>query len=174
MTPNFGSLGMATDPCMSTEFFELAIPLTSVSFHNSFQLLCNPSHFARSHPLPKAQLAMSAVKSKDTDIHEHYIEYPFDNFVQGNTIDWGCFRPVTARNRSVTVDFDCLHPLPSGIGYGEKEGEARKKEGQPQTVSPFNDEATTRLLRRRLETSITEELWDDAVDEKIIFSLLLV
>ncbi|RWW64675.1 hypothetical protein BHE74_00028066 [Ensete ventricosum] len=30
----------------------------------------------------------------------------------GGTVDWGSFLHITARNRSVTVDFDCRRPLP--------------------------------------------------------------
>ncbi|RWW22089.1 hypothetical protein GW17_00013721 [Ensete ventricosum] len=47
---------------MSAEFFKLAIPLTFVSFAQLFQLLSNTSHFARSHLLPNAPLALSTVK----------------------------------------------------------------------------------------------------------------
>ncbi|RWW31867.1 hypothetical protein GW17_00003491 [Ensete ventricosum] len=48
-----------TSPCMSIEFFELAIPLTSVSFAQLFQSLRNTSHFARFHLLLSAPLALS-------------------------------------------------------------------------------------------------------------------
>ncbi|RWW46314.1 hypothetical protein BHE74_00047764 [Ensete ventricosum] len=47
---------------MSTESFELAIPLTSVSFAQLFRSLRNTSHFARSHLSPSAPLALSTVK----------------------------------------------------------------------------------------------------------------
>ncbi|RWW12351.1 hypothetical protein GW17_00023983 [Ensete ventricosum] len=47
---------------MSIEFFELAIPLTFVSFAQLFRSLCNASHFAQSHLLPSAMLALSTVK----------------------------------------------------------------------------------------------------------------
>ncbi|CAL9045200.1 unnamed protein product, partial [Musa banksii] len=42
-----------TSPCMSTEFFELAIPLTSVSFAQLFRSLSNSFHFAWSRPFAK-------------------------------------------------------------------------------------------------------------------------
>ncbi|RWW84647.1 hypothetical protein BHE74_00006725 [Ensete ventricosum] len=48
-------------PCMSTEFFKLAIPLTSVSFAQLFRSLSNISHFARSHLLSNFPLALSTV-----------------------------------------------------------------------------------------------------------------
>ncbi|RWW65741.1 hypothetical protein BHE74_00026938 [Ensete ventricosum] len=38
-----------------------------------------------------------------------------DRLLPGNTIDWVCFCPVTARNRLVTVDFDRRRLLPGGI-----------------------------------------------------------
>ncbi|RZS05348.1 hypothetical protein BHM03_00035846 [Ensete ventricosum] len=47
---------------MSTESFELAIPLTFVSFAHLFRSLRNTSHFARSHLSPSARLALSTVK----------------------------------------------------------------------------------------------------------------
>ncbi|RRT52600.1 hypothetical protein B296_00033962 [Ensete ventricosum] len=47
---------------MSTESFELAIPLTSVSFAQLFQSLRNTSHFALSHLSPRAPLVLSTVK----------------------------------------------------------------------------------------------------------------
>ncbi|RWW39441.1 hypothetical protein BHE74_00055233 [Ensete ventricosum] len=45
-----------------------------------------------------------------------------DCSLSGGTIDWGCFRLVTIRNRSIMVDFDCRRPL------SEEEGE---KKGEP-------------------------------------------
>ncbi|RWW73336.1 hypothetical protein BHE74_00018799, partial [Ensete ventricosum] len=51
-----------TSPCMSIEFFELAISLTSVSFAQLFRSLHNTSHFARSYLLPSVPLALSIVK----------------------------------------------------------------------------------------------------------------
>ncbi|RWW51883.1 hypothetical protein BHE74_00041730, partial [Ensete ventricosum] len=36
--------------------------------------------------------------------------------LSGGTADWGCFRSVTTRNRSVTIDFNCRWPLSSGNG----------------------------------------------------------
>ncbi|RWV93465.1 hypothetical protein GW17_00044080 [Ensete ventricosum] len=51
-----------TSPCMSTESFEFAIPLTSVSFAQLFRSLRNTSHFARSHLSPSAPLALSTIK----------------------------------------------------------------------------------------------------------------
>ncbi|RWW78723.1 hypothetical protein BHE74_00013037 [Ensete ventricosum] len=45
-------------PCMSTESFELAIPLTSVSFAQLFRSLRNTSHFARSHLSPSVPLCL--------------------------------------------------------------------------------------------------------------------
>ncbi|RRT77915.1 hypothetical protein B296_00000452 [Ensete ventricosum] len=58
-------LGMATNtsasvykPCMSIESFELAIPLTFVSFAQLFRSLRNTSHFARSHLSPSAPLCL--------------------------------------------------------------------------------------------------------------------
>ncbi|RZR77484.1 hypothetical protein BHM03_00002596 [Ensete ventricosum] len=72
--PSFDRLEMTMDtpssdtsPCMSIEFFELAIPLTSVSFAQLFRLLCNPSHFARSHLLPSTLLAMNTDMKAMTD-----------------------------------------------------------------------------------------------------------
>ncbi|RWV95621.1 hypothetical protein GW17_00041739 [Ensete ventricosum] len=69
MMPSSDHLGMDmntpsshTSPCMSTEFFKLAIPFTFVSFAQLFQSLCNISHFARSHLLPSNLLALSIVK----------------------------------------------------------------------------------------------------------------
>ncbi|RZR82940.1 hypothetical protein BHM03_00009470 [Ensete ventricosum] len=47
---------------MSTESFELAIFLTSMSFTQLFQSLRNTSHFARSNFSPCAPLALSTVK----------------------------------------------------------------------------------------------------------------
>ncbi|RRT41630.1 hypothetical protein B296_00038259 [Ensete ventricosum] len=66
--PEFQSrLGMAMNTPSSVykplhESFELAIPLTSVSFVQLFQLLCNTSHFTRSHFSPSALLSLSTVK----------------------------------------------------------------------------------------------------------------
>ncbi|RZS06585.1 hypothetical protein BHM03_00037262 [Ensete ventricosum] len=51
-----------TSPCMNTESFELAIPLTSMSFAQLFRSLRNTSHFARSHLSPSTPLALSTVK----------------------------------------------------------------------------------------------------------------
>ncbi|RRT31493.1 hypothetical protein B296_00050612 [Ensete ventricosum] len=45
-------------PCMSTESFELAISLTSVSFAQLFRSLRNTSHFARSHLSLSAPLCL--------------------------------------------------------------------------------------------------------------------
>ncbi|RRT35603.1 hypothetical protein B296_00040477 [Ensete ventricosum] len=47
-----------TSPCMSTEAFELAIPLTSVSFAQLFRSLRNTPHFAWSHLSPSAPLCL--------------------------------------------------------------------------------------------------------------------
>ncbi|RWV80310.1 hypothetical protein GW17_00058444 [Ensete ventricosum] len=43
---------------------------------------------------------------------EHYRPLP------GVTVNWGCYRPVTARNRSITVDFDRHRLLPYDISRG--------------------------------------------------------
>ncbi|RWW22997.1 hypothetical protein GW17_00012770 [Ensete ventricosum] len=40
---------------------------------------------------------------------------PADRPLPGGTINRGCFRPITARNTSVTVDFDRRCPLSGGI-----------------------------------------------------------
>ncbi|RRT43858.1 hypothetical protein B296_00042687 [Ensete ventricosum] len=39
-----------------------------------------------------------------------------DRSLPGGTVDWGCFRPVTTRNRPITLDFDRRLPLSGGNG----------------------------------------------------------
>ncbi|RRT85657.1 hypothetical protein B296_00007025 [Ensete ventricosum] len=53
-----------------------------------------------------------------------------DHPLLGDTIDWGCFRPVTTRNRLVTIDFDPRRPILGGISRGrDKEEEGEEKPG---------------------------------------------
>ncbi|RRT51524.1 hypothetical protein B296_00051071 [Ensete ventricosum] len=37
-----------------------------------------------------------------------------DRSLPSGTINWGCFRPVTTRNRSITIDFDHRRLLSGG------------------------------------------------------------
>ncbi|RRT37927.1 hypothetical protein B296_00050286 [Ensete ventricosum] len=58
----------------------------------------------------------------------------------GGTFDWDCFRPVTARNRPVTVDFDCRCPLKGSFSQAavrekEEEGEEKGELGDPAPLS---------------------------------------
>ncbi|RWW39455.1 hypothetical protein BHE74_00055213 [Ensete ventricosum] len=39
-----------------------------------------------------------------------------DRSLPGGTVDWGCFRPVTTRNRPITLDFDRRLSLSGGNG----------------------------------------------------------
>ncbi|RWV85662.1 hypothetical protein GW17_00052530 [Ensete ventricosum] len=39
-----------------------------------------------------------------------------DHSLLGDTTDWGCFRPITTRNRPIMVDFDRYRPLSSDNG----------------------------------------------------------
>ncbi|RRT60004.1 hypothetical protein B296_00022702 [Ensete ventricosum] len=53
-----------------------------------------------------------------------------DSPLSGGTADWGCFRPVTTRNRLVTIDFDRWRSISGGINRGrEKEEEGEEKPG---------------------------------------------
>ncbi|RWW63874.1 hypothetical protein BHE74_00028932 [Ensete ventricosum] len=55
----------------------------------------------------------------------------------GDTVDWGCFRPITAINQLVMVDFDRYHPLPGGISRGRrKKREKRRKKLEIRCRSP--------------------------------------
>ncbi|RWW06057.1 hypothetical protein GW17_00030642 [Ensete ventricosum] len=46
----------------------------------------------------------------------------------GDTIDWDCFRPVTIRNRSVTVDFNRWRSISNDISRGRKKKSEKKRE----------------------------------------------
>ncbi|RRT39773.1 hypothetical protein B296_00058907 [Ensete ventricosum] len=70
-----------------------------------------------------------------------------NHLLWSGTIDWGCFRPVTTRNRLVTIDFDCRCLMKGGISLaatrekeeeGEKEGQEKGEPGDP--VSLFLDD----------------------------------
>ncbi|RWW59888.1 hypothetical protein BHE74_00033153 [Ensete ventricosum] len=99
----------------------------------------------------------------------------------------GCFRPVTTRNKSVTIDFDRRQPTGwYQPGYGlaiarltaAREEEARKKkekegeeEEEPRIAPPSNGKTASRLLLRRIlrqrsKTSTAGEPRDDTADEE--------
>ncbi|RWW12316.1 hypothetical protein GW17_00024029 [Ensete ventricosum] len=85
-----------------------------------------------------------------------------DRPLPGDTLDLapyrtirGCFRHVTARNKSVTFDFNHHCSLPGGVSLATTREEAKKKkekegeeEGEPRTMPPSNSEAAARLLSR--------------------------
>ncbi|RRT39396.1 hypothetical protein B296_00030216, partial [Ensete ventricosum] len=58
-----------------------------------------------------------------------------DHPLSGDTTDWGGFRPITARNRSVTVDFDHCRLLPGSISQGRRG--RREEEGKPGDLVPL-------------------------------------
>ncbi|RRT41779.1 hypothetical protein B296_00057548 [Ensete ventricosum] len=117
-----------------------------------------------------------------------------DRSLPGNTFNLapyrtirGCFRPVTTRNRSVTIDFDRRQPTGwYQPGYGlaiarltaAREEEARKKkekegeeEEEPRIAPPSNGKTASRLLLRRIlhqrsKTSTAGEPRDDTADEE--------
>ncbi|RWW34718.1 hypothetical protein GW17_00000507 [Ensete ventricosum] len=66
----------------------------------------------------------------------------------------GCFHPVTVRNRSVTVDFDRRHLLPSGISLAVAR-KREKKQGRRK-----------RKREKKRETSTVGEPQDSSVDEE--------
>ncbi|RZS13960.1 hypothetical protein BHM03_00045603, partial [Ensete ventricosum] len=65
----------------------------------------------------------------------------------GCTIDWGCFRLIIVRNRSVTVDFDRCRPLPGGISRGRR-GRRREKKKEA-TLHRFFSAWGEEIERRR-------------------------
>ncbi|RWW35142.1 hypothetical protein GW17_00000062 [Ensete ventricosum] len=71
----------------------------------------------------------------------------------------GLFLPRTARNWSVTVDFDRCHPLPSGISlvaaWLRQERGRRKKQGRKK-----------RKREKKRETSVAGEPRDGVTDEE--------
>ncbi|RWW57539.1 hypothetical protein BHE74_00035664, partial [Ensete ventricosum] len=62
-----------------------------------------------------------------------------DHPLSGDTTDWGGFRPITARNRSVTVDFDHCRLLPGSISQGRRgrREEEIEEEGEPGDLVPL-------------------------------------
>ncbi|RWW11631.1 hypothetical protein GW17_00024738 [Ensete ventricosum] len=72
-----------------------------------------------------------------------------DRSLLGGIVDRRYFRPITIRNRPVTVDFDRCRPLPGGISLAavrEKEKE-REEEGEPRV--PIRRRAPSMILIRR-------------------------
>ncbi|RWW26216.1 hypothetical protein BHE74_00008394 [Ensete ventricosum] len=76
--------------------------------------------------------------------------------LSGGTADWGCFHPITTRNRLVTVDFDRRQPL-SGEEGGRKKKRG-KKNLEPGTALrlrnplPAGDFFSPRGEKKRLPT----------------------
>ncbi|RRT63870.1 hypothetical protein B296_00042344 [Ensete ventricosum] len=72
--------------------------------------------------------------------------------LSGGTTDWGCFRPVAARNRSIMVDFDYPRLLSSGISRERRKGRKNQeiRSSSPSTIPIHHsrgEEASTRLHR---------------------------
>ncbi|RWW38152.1 hypothetical protein BHE74_00056637 [Ensete ventricosum] len=68
------------------------------------------------------------------------VDWFADCSLSGGTIDWGCLLPVTARNKSVMVDFDRRRLLKGGINLAaarEKEEEEEEK-GEPEDPTPLS------------------------------------
>ncbi|RRT75491.1 hypothetical protein B296_00031170 [Ensete ventricosum] len=55
---------------------------------------------------------------------DRYVNCPLPS----STTDWGCFHPVTTRNRAVTVNFDRRRSISSGINRGRKKKREKKRE----------------------------------------------
>ncbi|RRT45314.1 hypothetical protein B296_00044900 [Ensete ventricosum] len=55
------------------------------------------------------------------------VDWNADCPLPGGTVNWGCFRPATTRNRLVTVDFDRRRPISDGICRGRKKKREKKK-----------------------------------------------
>ncbi|RRT42946.1 hypothetical protein B296_00056776 [Ensete ventricosum] len=125
---------------MSIEFFELAIPLTSVSFVQLFRSLCNTSHFARSHLLPSAPFALSTVKFGcerraivcNTDRYRLYRVVPLTGAVSSplppEISRYRLISTVAGRCWAVMVDFDCRWPISGCISQGRKKKREKKRE----------------------------------------------
>ncbi|RWW70943.1 hypothetical protein BHE74_00021345, partial [Ensete ventricosum] len=68
---------------------------------------------------------------------------PADRFMDhpllGGTIDRGCFRPVTTRNRMVTVDFDHRWSISGSISLGRKKKEKKRENLEIRRYSPNPD-----------------------------------
>ncbi|RWW75942.1 hypothetical protein BHE74_00016031 [Ensete ventricosum] len=67
---------------------------------------------------------------------DRYVDRPLAD----STFDWGCFRLVITRNRSVAIDFDRRRPLKGGINLAaarEKEDE-EEEEGEPRDLTPLS------------------------------------
>ncbi|RWW81320.1 hypothetical protein BHE74_00010295 [Ensete ventricosum] len=64
---------------------------------------------------------LSSLMSVEAD---RYADHPLPS----GTTDWGCFRPIAAQNRSVTIDFDHHRPLLGGISRGRRKKREKKKE----------------------------------------------
>ena len=58
-----------------------------------------------------------------------------DSLLPGSIVDLGCFRPVTTRNRTMTVDFDHRRLLWGDISRGRKKGEEK---GEPRDPAPLS------------------------------------
>ncbi|RZS13631.1 hypothetical protein BHM03_00045252 [Ensete ventricosum] len=67
----------------------------------------------------------------------------------GDTVDWGCFRPITAINQLVMVDFDRYHPLTGGISRGRrKKREKRRKNWRSDVALPRRSRSVIALPHR--------------------------
>ncbi|RWV97834.1 hypothetical protein GW17_00039352 [Ensete ventricosum] len=74
-------------------------------------------------------------KDYESEGIKRYADHP----LLGDTTDWGGFRPITARNRSVTVDFDHCRLLPGSISQGRRgrREEEIEEEGEPGDLVPL-------------------------------------
>ncbi|RZS20997.1 hypothetical protein BHM03_00053590 [Ensete ventricosum] len=89
---------------MSSKSFELAIPLTSLSFAQLFRSLLNTSHFARSHLSPNAPLCL-----------EHrQVWLPTSSHSSNSTIPILCVLRILLRLLVLVV------PLAQRVGHSSK------------------------------------------------------
>ncbi|RZR99822.1 hypothetical protein BHM03_00029446 [Ensete ventricosum] len=96
---------------------------------------------------------LSSLMSVEAD---RYADHPLPS----GTTDWGCFRPIAAQNRSVTIDFDHHRPLLGGISRGRRKKREKKKENLeirhcfPLTIPirrPWGEETRVRSLGNVVE-----------------------
>ncbi|RWW88810.1 hypothetical protein BHE74_00002299 [Ensete ventricosum] len=78
----------------------------------------------------------------------------------GGTIDWDCFCFITARNRSVTVNFDHRRPLNGGISLAaarekEEEGEEKGEHGDSTPLSLNDPDPSSPSLAGRADEEKT-------------------
>ncbi|RWW12340.1 hypothetical protein GW17_00023998 [Ensete ventricosum] len=130
----------------------------------------SPAHRPRPHAVaargsPAATAAFSLAQGDRASPHAGRKIEATSPPLPGDTINWGCFHPVTTRNRPVTFDFDHRQPISGSISRGrEKEEEGEEKLGVallfPRTITwsrtalpphyplPAGEESPARFIAR--------------------------